>query len=86
MDTQGDAFFVVFARAGDGVSAAVEAQRGLADGPVRVRMGRNRAYGWPCEVTERMLAHRRPLGCRSEQRSVGVESTADEQEAPAWDC
>ena len=39
VDTQGDAFFVVFPRAGDAVSAAVEAQRGLADGPVRVRMG-----------------------------------------------
>jgi predicted ATPase len=39
VDTQGDAFFVVFPQAGDAVSAAVEAQRGLADGPVRVRMG-----------------------------------------------
>lgn len=39
VDTQGDAFFVVFPRAGDAVSAAVEAQLGLAGGPVRVRMG-----------------------------------------------
>ena len=39
VDTQGDAFFVVFPRAGDAVAAAVEAQRGLAEGPVRVRMG-----------------------------------------------
>ncbi|MGN6379493.1 MAG: ATP-binding protein [Gaiellales bacterium] len=39
VDTQGDAFFVVFPQAGDAVSAAVEAQRGLAGGPVRVRMG-----------------------------------------------
>jgi predicted ATPase/class 3 adenylate cyclase/DNA-binding CsgD family transcriptional regulator len=45
VDTQGDAFFVAFARATDAVSAAVEAQRALASHPwpegtmVRVRMG-----------------------------------------------
>ena len=45
MDTQGDAFFVVFARATDAVSAAVAAQRALAshafphDAVVQVRMG-----------------------------------------------
>src|SRR5215470_36950 len=45
VDTQGDAFFVAFARASDGVSAAVEMQRALAAHPwpddptVRVRMG-----------------------------------------------
>ncbi len=39
VDTQGDAFFVAFARATDAVAAASEAQRELADGPVRVRMG-----------------------------------------------
>ena len=45
VDSQGDAFFVVFARASDAVSAAVEAQRALAlhawpEGvAVRVRMG-----------------------------------------------
>jgi predicted ATPase len=39
VDTQGDAFFVAFARARDAVLAAGEAQNGLADGPVRVRMG-----------------------------------------------
>ena len=43
--TEGDAFFVAFARAGDAVRAAVSAQQGLAesewppDGTVRVRMG-----------------------------------------------
>ena len=43
--TEGDAFFVVFARAGDAVRAAVAAQRGLAacawpaGVAVRVRMG-----------------------------------------------
>ena len=39
VDTQGDAFFVAFARASDAVAAAADAQRALADGPVRVRMG-----------------------------------------------
>ncbi len=45
VDTQGDAFFVVFARATDAVSAAVDAQRALASHPwpegttLRVRMG-----------------------------------------------
>ena len=39
VDTQGDAFFVAFARASDAAAAAADAQRGLADGPVRVRMG-----------------------------------------------
>ena len=45
VDTQGDSFFVVFARAADGVAAALAAQRALAAHPwppgaeVRVRMG-----------------------------------------------
>ncbi|MBV9867246.1 MAG: adenylate/guanylate cyclase domain-containing protein [Abitibacteriaceae bacterium] len=45
VDNQGDAFFAVFARAGDAVSAAVAAQRALAahtwpeEGQVRVRIG-----------------------------------------------
>jgi predicted ATPase/class 3 adenylate cyclase len=39
VDTQGDAFFVAFARASDAVAAAGEAQDALADGPVRVRIG-----------------------------------------------
>src|ERR687898_2808917 len=39
VDTQGDAFFVAFARATDAVAAATEAQRRLAGGPIRVRMG-----------------------------------------------
>jgi predicted ATPase/class 3 adenylate cyclase len=39
VDTQGDAFFVVFPRAANAVAAAGEAQAALGDGPVRVRMG-----------------------------------------------
>src|ERR1043165_9602870 len=39
VDTQGDAFFVAFASASNAVAAAADAQRALADGPIRVRMG-----------------------------------------------
>src|SRR5258707_9740043 len=39
VDTQGDAFFVAFARARDAVAAAVDAQRALASGPIQARMG-----------------------------------------------
>ena len=39
VDTQGDALFVAFARASDAAAAALEGQRALAGGRVRVRMG-----------------------------------------------
>ena len=39
VDTQGDAFFVAFARASDAVGAAADVQRALAGGPIKVRMG-----------------------------------------------
>jgi predicted ATPase/class 3 adenylate cyclase len=39
VDTQGDAFFVAFPTAPGALSAASEAVRGLASGPIRVRMG-----------------------------------------------
>jgi class 3 adenylate cyclase len=39
VDTQGDAFFVAFSRAGDAIAAAADAQRRLASCTVRVRMG-----------------------------------------------
>jgi predicted ATPase len=39
VDTQGDAFLVAFTRATDAVAAARDAQAGLADGPVRIRVG-----------------------------------------------
>src|SRR6266849_4885719 len=42
VDTQGDAFFVAFARATDAVSAAVDGQRWLA------------SHGWPEGVTVRV--------------------------------
>jgi hypothetical protein len=39
IDTQGDAFFVAFPTAPDALSAAAEAQRSLAAGPIQVRIG-----------------------------------------------
>ncbi|MEK6274503.1 MAG: tetratricopeptide repeat protein [Actinomycetota bacterium] len=39
VDTQGDAFFYAFTRAGDAVKAASEGQDALAEGPLRVRIG-----------------------------------------------
>ncbi len=39
VDTQGDAFFVVFEDGEAALAAAVEAQRALEDGPIRARMG-----------------------------------------------
>jgi predicted ATPase/class 3 adenylate cyclase len=39
VDTQGDAFFVAFARAKDALAAAAEGQAALESGPIRVRMG-----------------------------------------------
>jgi predicted ATPase len=39
VDTQGDAFFVAFADAGEAVAAAADAQAELTEGPIRVRMG-----------------------------------------------
>jgi predicted ATPase/class 3 adenylate cyclase len=39
VDTQGDAFFVAFPTAEGAASAALEAQQGLAGGPISVRMG-----------------------------------------------
>jgi predicted ATPase len=39
VDTQGDAFFVAFAKASDALDAAAEGCEALAAGPIRVRMG-----------------------------------------------
>ena len=39
VDTQGDAFFFVFATAPDGLEAARAGQAALVEGPIRVRMG-----------------------------------------------
>jgi class 3 adenylate cyclase len=39
VDTQGDAFFVAFAKASDALAAASDCRDALAAGPVRVRIG-----------------------------------------------
>jgi predicted ATPase/DNA-binding SARP family transcriptional activator len=50
VDTQGDAFFFVFTRAADAVSAAREAQARLADGRLQARIGLH--TGEPVVATE----------------------------------
>ena len=39
VDTQGDAFFIAFVSAGDAIDAAQQMTDGLADGPIRIRIG-----------------------------------------------
>lgn len=39
VDTQGDAFFVAFAKASDALAAAADVRAALGDGPIRVRIG-----------------------------------------------
>jgi predicted ATPase len=39
MGTEGDSFFVAFAKASDALAAAAAAREALADGPIRVRVG-----------------------------------------------
>src|SRR5262245_53119834 len=39
VDTEGDAFFVAFAKASDALAAAAAGRDALANGPIRVRMG-----------------------------------------------
>jgi predicted ATPase len=39
VSTEGDAFFVAFAKASDALAAAAAGREALADGPIRVRMG-----------------------------------------------
>ena len=78
VDTQGDAFFVAFARASDAVAAAADAQRALADGPVRVRMGLH--TGEPVAVRRGICRFRRaPSGADRGRRArrAGAALTVD---------
>jgi predicted ATPase len=62
VDTQGDAFFVAFARAADALAAAAEAQSALAAGPIRVRMGLH--TGTPTVTDEGYVGEDVHLGAR----------------------
>ncbi len=62
VDTQGDAFFVAFSSARDAVAAAQAAQRALASGPIRVRMGLH--TGTPKLVQEGYVGADVHLGAR----------------------
>jgi len=62
VDTQGDAFFVAFADPPAAVRAAADAQRQLAGGRVRVRMGLH--TGQPHLTTEGYVGHDVHMGAR----------------------
>ena len=62
VDTQGDASFIVFAEAPAALRAAEEAQRALADGPIRVRMGLH--TGTPHLTAEGYVGREVNLGAR----------------------
>ena len=64
VDTQGDAFFVVFARASDAVAAAVYAQHALASHP------------WPEDVTVRIGDTQYPIGPSSGVKPDATRSRA----------
>ena len=49
VDTQGDSFLLAFPRPSGAVAAAVAAQRGLAGGPIKVRMGLHTGEPWIAE-------------------------------------
>ncbi len=77
VDTQGDAFFVAFARASDAVSAAIEAQRALASHTwpeglaVRVRMGLH--TGEPQRTAEGYVGLDVPTNCATRLRKQKAE-------------
>ena len=62
VDTQGDAFFVVFPRAPEAVAAAYAAQEALASGPIQVRIGIH--TGAPHLSEEGYVGHDVHLGAR----------------------
>jgi predicted ATPase len=62
VDTQGDAFFVVFPDAADALDAAAAAQAALGDGPIRLRMGLH--TGQPDRIDEGYVGEDVHLGAR----------------------
>src|SRR3989440_9968251 len=62
VDTQGDAFFVVFPKAPEAVAAAYAAQEALASGPIHVRIGIH--TGAPHLSKEGDVGHDVHLGAR----------------------
>jgi predicted ATPase/class 3 adenylate cyclase len=62
VDTEGDAFFVVFPTAAGALAAAADAQRALLEGPIRVRMGAH--TGTPHLTDEGYVGHDVHLAAR----------------------
>jgi len=88
VDTQGDAFFVVFQDASEAVDAAADAQSALAGGPVRVRMGLH--TGRPDRIDEGYVGEDVHLGARVAAAGHGgqillTRSTAEAIDRPLTD-
>ena len=88
VDTQGDAFLVVFADASEAVAAATDAQAALDDGPIRVRMGLH--TGRPGRIDEGYVGEDVHLGARIAAAGHGGQvllskATADEIDRPLID-
>ena len=66
VDTQGDAFFVAFAKASDALAAAAEGRAALAAGPIRVRIGVH--TGEPTRHRRGLCRYRRPPGGADRRR------------------
>jgi hypothetical protein len=79
VDTQGDAFFLAFARASDALSAAVEAQRSLRSSPLAVRMGLH--TGEPIVTDEGYVGLDVHLGARVAEAGHGGQVLLSEQTA-----
>jgi hypothetical protein len=84
VDTQGDAFFVAFARATDAAAAAADSQRSLAVGPVRVRMGihtgsrsepTRATRGWTCTARRAWQPSGTEGRCSSRKRPATCSAT-----------
>jgi class 3 adenylate cyclase len=89
VDTEGDAFFVAFARAKDAVAAAVAAQRALASYPwsdaqeVRVRMGIH--TGEPTVTAEVTSAPTSIAEPGSARRATAARSSSRKRRATSWE-
>src|SRR4029453_10016119 len=83
VDTQGDAFFVAFARAGDAAKAAVAGQEALTATPVRVRIGMH--TGEPQQTGEGYVGMDVHRGARIAAAGHGGQVLVSEQAARLLD-
>ena len=80
VDTQGDAFFVAFARATDAVAAAADSREALESGPIRVRIGIH--TGEP-QATDEATSRSTFTGLRGSRRRRMADRSSLPKAAPA---